>query len=247
MPIPEGLQGDAAEYAALERTAFAMEAWFDEGLGALIEKLKAAGEYENTLFCFLIDNGWANGLASKGTVFEKGLRTPVFFTWPAGIEGGCTDPALVSSVDLYATLLDYARVTPTPGVTSRSLRPLIEGGDAAGVARDALYGVGYRYNDRRRRTTPAKDAFAIYARDARYKLVVYLQDVLDAERFDFIHACAPFPARRRGDRDLYDLESDPYERRDLADDPRYAAEIERLLAGWREWWREVEGPALNVP
>jgi len=245
VPVPAALEGDSEEFQALERTAFAMEAWFDDGLGALVEKLKQTGEYDNTLFCFLIDNGWANGYPSKGTVFEKGLRTPVFFTWPKSIRGGRRNEALVSTIDLYATLLDYARVPVPANSSSRSVRPLIEGGPAN---REVLYGVGYRYNEKRRKKGQiARDVFSIYARTARYKFILYLKDVQDPELFKFIHHCAPFPARRRGDRDFFDLKSDPYEEDNLAGDPRHAAEMERLYGGWREWWKEVHGPELNLP
>ncbi len=245
VPIPAGFKGDPEEYASLERTSFAMEAWLDDGLQALIDKLKSAGEYDNTLFCFLIDNGWANGHASKGTVFEKGLRTPVFFTWPAGLEGGRTNETLVSTIDVYATLLDYAKVPVPANVPSQSLRPSIEGG---APSRSTLFGVGYRYKDRRRRKDAlARDVYAVYARTASTKYVYYVRDVQNPELFNFIHPCSPFPARKRGDEDYYDLVNDPFEQNDLSDDPRYAMEMGRLLAAWKVWWKDANGPKLDLP
>jgi len=246
IPVPAGIaEADIEEYLRRERNALAMERWLDEGLAALIAKLKDSGEYENTLFCFLIDNGWANGHASKGTVFEKGLRTPVYFTWPKGIEGGRTNDTLLSTIDIYATLLDYARVPVPEDVPSRTLRAAIEEG---APSRETIYGVGYRFSEgRRNKNAPTRDVFAIYARTSTHKYVYYLKDVQDAELFDFIHHCAPFPARKRGDIDFYDLEADPHERHDLSGDDRHGAEIERLHGGWKAWWKEQKGPRLKLP
>ena len=246
IPVPEEIaEDDVEEFLRRERNALAMERWLDEGLAALVDKLKDAGEYDNTLFCFLIDNGWANGYASKGTVFEKGLRTPVYFTWPKGIEGGRTNDTLLSTVDVYATLLDYAGVPVPEGVPSRTLRAAIEEGEPS---RETIYGVGYRFSGgRRKKNALVRDAFAIYARTPRYKYVYYLKDVQNAELFDFIHPCAPFPARKRGDVDFFDLEADPHERHDLSGDARYGAEIARLHAGWKAWWKEQKGPGLKLP
>ncbi len=63
-----------------EHLSLAMEAWLDDGIGKLQEKLREEGVYEDTLFVFVIDNGWCNGQISKGSPFEKGIRTPVIFT-----------------------------------------------------------------------------------------------------------------------------------------------------------------------
>ncbi len=245
VPVPPWIEGDPQEFVQAERTAFAMEAWLDEGLAALCAKLKEAGLYENTLVLFLIDNGYANGFPSKGSVFEKGLRTPVFACWPAKLAGGRTSDALVSTVDLYATILDYAGVAVPASAQGRSLRPALEGGKSS--VREALYGAVYRYRDRQGRVRVEKDVYAIYARTARWKYVLYLRDVQDPEQFAILHPFAEFPARARGDRDLFDLDADPYEQRDLSADPAHAERMAELQAGILAWWRETGGGELDLP
>jgi arylsulfatase A-like enzyme len=219
-----------------------MGAWFDDGLAALRAKLAECGELEDTLFVFLIDNGYANGFPSKGTVFEKGLRTPIVVSWPKAIDGGRTRPELVSSVDLYRTILDYAGVTAPADAAGTSLRAALEGRapETAGV----LYGAGYRPRERGPQS-PADAVYALYARTPRWKLVHYVRPV-EPEQYHFFHEFAAFPAAERGQSMLFDLERDPYEREDLAGDPAHAELVEELLEGALAWWRDGGGGALDL-
>jgi uncharacterized sulfatase len=245
VPVPPWVRGDPEEFVRAERTSFAMEAWLDEGLAALCAKLKEKGLFENTLFVFLIDNGWSNGLPAKGSVFEKGLATPVFFSWAEGIEGGRVDDALVSSVDLYSTILDYAGVAIPPRAQGTSLRPLLAGQELA--TRDVLYGAAYRYQYRPGPQRTEKDVYAIYARTARWKYVLYLRDVLDPSQYMMFYEFADFPSRARGDQDLFDLEADPHELHDLAGEEDKRELMAELRAGILEWWRSTGGPELDLP
>lgn len=243
--LPEGFEGDAEAYRAAERSSYAMEAWFDEGLGALVEKLRAVGELDDTLLVFLIDNGWSNGYPSKGTAFEKGLRTPIVFTWKNGVTGGRTDERLVSSLDVYATILEVAGVPRPMETRGISLAPVLAGGDAP--RREVLYGAQYLYHPRPGPARPERDVVAIHARTERWKYVLYLKDVDDPEAADYqVNFCA-FPARARGERDLFDLAADPHELHDLSDDPANAARMAEMEAGLLAWWKDTGGAALDLP
>jgi len=244
IPVPERVEGDAKAYREAERTAYSMDAWLDEGLGQLCDKLRQTGELEDTLFVFLIDNGYVNGDPSKGTVFEKGLRTPVFFSWAKGIQGGRTRPELLYSADLYRTILDYAGVPAPEESAGASLRPVLEG-KAEGL-RDVLYGAAYSYKDHPGQRRIENDVYAVYARTERWKFVLYLRN-LDPMNFLFFHEFAPFPTRQRGDRDLFDLQADPYERSNLAGDSSHAALMDELERGCLEWWRANGGGELELP
>jgi len=221
-----------------------MGAWLDAGLAELRAKLAQAGELEDTLFVFLIDNGYANGSPSKGTVFEKGLRTPVVVSWPKGLAGGRTRAELVSSLDLYRTILDYAGVPAPAGAAGASLRPLLEGRESP--ARDALFGAAYDYRASLGSQRPADSIYALYARTPRWKFVLYLRRT-DPESVLFEHAFAPFPARARGERDLFDLAQDPYELTDLSGLPEHARLMDELLQGCLAWWSSTGGGELDLP
>ena len=244
VPLPAGLEGDPAAFRETERTFYAMDAWFDAGLKHLRDRLAEKGELADTLFVFLIDNGYANGFVSKGSPFEKGLRTPVVFSWPKKLAGGRTSPALVHTVDVYATLLDFAGVPVPAEAAGVSLRPTLEGREQP--TRQALHAALYRYKERPGGPQPAKDVYALVARTERWKFVYYLRNI-EAENTLLYHEFQPFPTRQRGERDLFDLAADPYERKDLSGDSSLAPLMDELLAGTLAWWKETGGAELDLP
>jgi arylsulfatase A-like enzyme len=229
-------------YRQREAASLAMVAWLDAEIGWLLEELHRRRLDGDTLVVFLIDNGWAIGLPSKGSAFEKGLRTPLLFRWPGHIPRGRVLGALGSTLDVMPTILDYAGVPIPPGCAGRSLRPLLEGLPAD--TRDALFGALY---PRVATGTASQDVYALYARTKRWKYVLYLREPRPDAHFGIHHVLAPFPARAAGDEDLFDLRRDPYELHDLADD---AAQAERLAVLRRRvlaWWRETGGGTLPLP
>ena len=115
--------------------------WVDDAIGALVNKLRALGDEENTLFIALADHQ----RVGKGTLYH-GIRTPMVLQFPARVPGGQTLPAstLVSSLDIVPTALDAAGLLPHPPhppddpnslpynagkrLDGRSLLPLLSGG-----------------------------------------------------------------------------------------------------------------------
>lgn len=256
VPVPAWFTGDAAaraEYQARERVLLAMDAWLDEGLHDLLAKLDTLGVRDDTLVCFLIDNGWANGCVSKGWAFDKGLRTPLIVSWPRGIRAPQRSAALVSPVDVYATVLELARVPAPTWSRGTSLVPAFTGG--ALPPREALHGAIYPLAPSALPADAARDAQALWTRSARWKYVLTLRDVsarADAgstagEREDVKVSLAPDFVRRRGDVELYDLEHDPHELTNLAALPEHAELLARLRTEVLAWWTSTGGAPLDVP
>ncbi|MGE3822243.1 MAG: sulfatase-like hydrolase/transferase, partial [Isosphaeraceae bacterium] len=82
----------------------------DEGVGRLVQILKDAGQYENTVIFYLSDNGPAFP-GAKTTLYEPGMNLPLIVRDPSRKTGGVVSDALVSWVDLTPTILDFAGVT----------------------------------------------------------------------------------------------------------------------------------------
>jgi arylsulfatase A-like enzyme len=246
IPIPPYYTGDPEVYREEERPFLAMGAWLDDGVRALREKLASAGVLEDTLFVFLIDNGSATGTISKGSVFEKGVRTPIVVSWPRALPRGRRSDALVASVDVYATLLDYAGLEPPRERPGRSLRPLLEG---AGTGRDVLCGAMYPRAAAVDDPSPAANVLALYARTSEWKYVLYFRRLNERtdEMFRVKSVLAPNLERAPGDEDLYRLADDPYEQEDLAERPEHAATLRDLRARALAWWEESGGGPLALP
>ncbi len=79
----------------------------DQGLGKLIQILKAANQYENTLILYLSDNGIAFP-GAKTTLYEPGMCLPLIVRSPDQNKRGIATNAMVSWTDLTPTLLDFA-------------------------------------------------------------------------------------------------------------------------------------------
>ncbi|MGJ8696645.1 MAG: sulfatase family protein [Verrucomicrobiaceae bacterium] len=79
----------------------------DDGLGRLIEILKAAGQYENTVIIFTADHGMAFP-GAKTTIYEAGLRVPFIVRDPRAPKRGLVNKALISHADITPTILDLA-------------------------------------------------------------------------------------------------------------------------------------------
>ena len=240
----------ADEFRLREHLSLAMVSWLDETIAELLAELERLGQLDDTLLLFLVDNGWANGLPSKGTAYDKGLRTPAILSWRTKIPPGVVREELVSVVDLYATLLDYGGARALESCQGESLRPWIEGAaDAPFRGRDALYGAVYTYTPAEIEADAARDAYGLWARTARYKYVLYLRDVResDNELLKLQAIACPFPERERGEEELFDLTVDPYELENLANRPELAATRARLRAEVLAWWSSTGGGELGLP
>ena len=89
----------------------------DQGIGRLVESLKAEGIFENTLIFFLSDNGQTAKIGSAGplrghksVVWEAGHRVPAIAHWPAGIKAEQVSDELVMGADLWPTMAELMGV-----------------------------------------------------------------------------------------------------------------------------------------
>jgi arylsulfatase A-like enzyme len=92
----------------------------DDGVGAILAKLKADGLDKNTIIFFLSDNGCPSSVGDVGacsnaplvgykrTHFEGGIRVPFIVSWPGHVPGGRVDDRTVSSLDIFPTAVAAA-------------------------------------------------------------------------------------------------------------------------------------------
>ena len=208
LDIPEGLPLEAwnpydDEMLTHLRTLLAV----DEGLGALVEALENTAQLDNTLFVFTSDNGYmlgAHRLADKRTMYEESLKVPLVMHYPERFGATGRLPQLVSTLDLAPTILEFAGVATPSTMQGASLVPLLTG--TSGAWREQFF---YEYFQERVPGPGVPTTLGI--RTARWKYVHYpeLPDDLD---------------------ELYDLETDPHELRNLIADPASAGVLTELQA-----------------
>mgnify|MGYP000856968837 CR=1 FL=1 len=125
---PDALRygGDLDEYL---RLYYAMVTQMDHGIGRLLRRLEELGLAENTAVVFTSDHGdmqGSHGLKNKTTFWEESTRIPMIAYAPGGAAGVDT-PALMSSTDMYPTVLGLAGLPAEPGAEGRDYAPLILG------------------------------------------------------------------------------------------------------------------------
>ena len=124
---------------------YANIAWFDWGVGQLLDTLREERVLDNTLIVYVNDNGWeqagdveyadnhitlANGgPRGKGSFFETGFRTPIIFYWQGQITAVRDAETLASAIDIMPTILDYVGIPDPADLPGYSLRAKIEGRD----------------------------------------------------------------------------------------------------------------------
>ena len=126
--LPAGPPRTADVMRAFTHAYYATISRLDHQVGALVAALKRQGLYENTTLVFLSDNGYFlgnHGLGNKITMHEESVRVPMFIHGAGVAARGARSGALVSSLDVYPTLLELAGLEPADAISGRSLVPLL--------------------------------------------------------------------------------------------------------------------------
>ncbi len=93
-----------------DNRAFAL--WLDDGVGAILDKVKQLGLEEDTLVVFVSDHGsYRHG---KATLHDYGMRVPMLVRWPGRIKPGSTYDGILGNIDVAPTLLDVCGIQPPP-------------------------------------------------------------------------------------------------------------------------------------
>jgi N-sulfoglucosamine sulfohydrolase len=223
----------------------------DAGIGLLMGVLERTGHAEDTLIIFVGDHGppFARG---KTTCYEAGLRVPFLVSWPGVSKPGRSE-AMVSTVDILPTILDAAGLEPGRNMHGRSVRPLVSDPEARGRQHLAAE---FHYHGSR----PFYPRRAI--RDRRYKLIHNLRageakpstgidgDTAYAQssdpKFDGTDVRRAFDTfADPPEFELYDLQTDPWEFHNLADDPAHAERLAELKQALSDWRRGTADPLLD--
>jgi len=192
------------------RTLMAVE----DGVGDIVRALQETGQLDNTVIVFAGDNGYfygEHGLSvERRLAYEESIRMPLLVRYPRLIKAGTVRDEFALNIDLAPTLLALAGA-PVPGnVQGRSLVPLLKGEKPQW--RDSFL-IEY-YSDR---VFPRMLQMGYKAvRTRRWKYIHYLE--------------------LQGMDELYDLKTDPYEMKNLINQPdakkardEMKKEMERLL------------------
>ncbi len=197
---------------------WAMCDWFDETVGQLMGHLDKRKLSDNTIVVYVTDNGWINSEKasryaprSKRSQYDGGTRTPIMIRWPNKVAPKMDRTTLANAIDLAPTLLAACGLAPTKDMEGINLL------DKAALAkRDAIFGEILEH-DIQHMTDPVPSLRYRWVIEGRWKLIV--------------------PTKHRvpdGKVELYDLQDDPHETKNLADSR--GDDVKRLTRKLDAWW-----------
>ena len=220
-----GLEGDALvrwNYQRYIKDYLRCVDALDESVGQVVAFLEEHGLAENTVVIYSSDQGFFlgdHGWYDKRWMYEESLRTPLIVRWPGVTQPGSTCSELVQNLDMAPTFLQFAGLEVPESMQGLSLEPLLRG-EQQPEWRDSIY---YHYHQQDSGRTSHMVARHYGIRTDRHKLIhVYDHDAWE----------------------LYDLERDPFEVRNLYDDAAYAGvvgELKRELKGLRVSYGDESG------
>ena len=219
----------------------------DHFAAKLIDELKAAGEYENTIIFFWSDHGVGLPRA-KRWLYDSGTRIPFIVRIPEKYRSedqgkpGTVSDELVNSTDFGPTVLNLAGVPVPQYVQGRAFL-----GENLGPERKYIYGARDRMDERYDIIRAVRDKRFRYIRNFEPLKPYYqymntpekgatMKEIRKAEKEGTLtEAMALFSSGTKPVEELYDLDSDPHEINNLAGDPKYEEKLVELRKELSDW------------
>ncbi len=232
--------------------------YFDGQVGELVRLLDQSPQRDNTLVIVLSEQGNSFPFA-KWTCYDAGLASACIARWPQQIQPAAVSDALVEYIDVTPTFLDAAGLGRPDMLDGRSFLPVLRG--EASEHKTHVYGL-----QTTRGINDGSDHFGIRSvRDGRYR---YIRNFTPEVTFENAATSAPtfrtwkkmaaagdahaarlvHDYQHRPAEELYDCETDPWNRTNLIDDPELAAVRDDLRVRLDVWMKQQgdEGQATEM-
>jgi arylsulfatase A-like enzyme len=218
--LKKGPKAGRADGAYDWETYYAVITELDAGIGRVVEAIEKSGQWDNTLILLIGDNGYlcgSKGLQGKVYPWEESIRIP-FLASGGKVPRAAVSDAPVASIDIPATILDFAGVRSSHKLSGSSLRSALTGGK---FPRDAAFAA---WNDGRPEALMIRMAVEPYrvARTPEHKYIVW-------------------ESKKEA---LFDLKSDPFEEKNLASEAAHAGLLKRMKDRLRARMKETSDPAI---
>ncbi len=226
----------------------------DRGVGRLVQVLKEEGKYDHTVLIYVSDNGAAFH-GAKTTLYEPGMNLPCIVRSPLHQRRGGACDGLVTWADLTPTILDFAGAYDDPErFHGRSFKGIIDEESPAdwrdeAYAAHTFHEITNYYPMRVVRTHRYKFIWNIahpltYSSAADLWIAAHWQGALRDGLKQY--GARPLEAYLHRPRfELYDLQNDPHETTNLADDPAHARRVEEFCRKLQDFQRRTNDPWLH--
>ncbi|MFC1783032.1 sulfatase [Planctomycetota bacterium] len=227
----------------------------DKKVGQILQRLQENGLTEDTLVLFFGDHGRPH-VRGKQWLYDGGIHIPLIFRWPGHIEPGTIVDDLISAIDLGPTCLQAAGIDTPKHLQGRNfLGENVKKRDYIIAARDRCDETCDRIRCvRTKRYKYFRNFFPNlpYTQTNLYKSrsypVLALMHVLYAQG-KLTPTQEKFMASHRPAEELYDLQKDPHELNNLADDKNQQSVLTQMRQTLDNWINETndEGEISEDP
>jgi uncharacterized sulfatase len=220
--------------------------YFDSQVGEAMEIVEKNGLTDDTLFIVTSEQGNSFAFA-KWTCYDNGLQSALIARWPGHIKSGSKNPAMIQYLDLLPTFIEVAGGIPPADLRGKSLLPVFAGRQ---FHKEFVYGI--------MTTRGINDGSPHYGirsiRSENYKLIWNL-----TPEIKFVNRCTTAPEfrswlalaatghadaiaktsryQKRPEFELYDIQKDPLEMKNLAGKPALTKIQSNLYQGLRAWMK----------
>jgi N-sulfoglucosamine sulfohydrolase len=234
----------------------------DRKVGLVLAQLEADGLVASTVVVFFGDNGQSH-VRGKQFCYEEGLHVPLIISWPKafpppkGFLPGAADDRLIAAIDLAPTMLAIAGIGKPAKMEGQAFL-----GEGAPPPRQYVFGARDRCDETVFRLRTVRDRRHRYIRNFTPERPFLQPNAYKEKSYPVwnllkeLHAqgkltplqetlCAPsMPAE-----ELYDLEADSHETRNLAGSPEHREILDRLRVALERWIEETgdRGRVLEPP
>lgn len=215
--------------------------WADESFKVVIEAIKEAGFYDNSIIIFTTDHGISFPF-NKCNLFDAGIGVSLIMRVPGSRMNGEEVEGLVSQVDVFPTLCDLLNLDKPDYLQGESFAYLFE--DKEGTEREEIFSeINYH--------TAYEPARSV--RTKRYKYIkFYDKSYLKINRTNIDNSISKDYYQANGleqiekpEESLYDLLYDPSETNNLIEDVKYQSIADELREKLLQHQLETNDPILN--
>ena len=219
--------------------------YLDYHLGRQFNAIDRLGLRDDTIIMFNTDHGM-EGLRGKGTLYELGMEISCMMRGP-GISPGTTVDSMIQNIDYVPTFLDAIGADTPEEIQGQSFWPLLTGGDY--TPKEMIFSERNWHgasNDPMRSVRTEK-YHLIKNFDTSLKSAWTSENVPEIRETFNSYPSSLFPGgtEPRVEIELFDLEKDPYDWHNVADDPGLAAVKETMLKALDQWMHDSGDPLLD--
>jgi len=218
----------------------------DKEVGQLLDQLEADGVLDNSIIFFWSDHG-GNLLRQKRAVGNSGLHVPLLIRYPDGYRAGEIDDRLVSLMDLGPTVMSLLGIKPPQHLDGRAFA-----GKYEQAPRKLIFGSADRFDESTDMQRSVLDGRYVYVKNFMPELpLIYRNKYREQIPMNAKLIALNQEKKLKGNasyifmdtkplEEFYDLQNDPYEVNNLANDPNYATKIKGYRKALKDWQLEIE-------